>query len=55
MLPVRRLSCVAGLSALLLASADAYAQPDAQPIWLRATRPTRALRGPRASGVTIGG
>ena len=38
MLPVRRLSCAAGLFALLLASPDAYAQPDAQPV-IRFTLP----------------
>jgi len=38
MLPIRRLWCAAGLSAVLLASADAYAQPDAQPV-IRFTLP----------------
>src|SRR5436190_9522060 len=40
MLPVRRLSCAAGLSALLLAPSSAYAQPDASaPPVIRFTLP----------------
>src|SRR6476659_1355399 len=40
MLPIGRLSCAAGLSALLLASSNAYAQPDASaPPVIRFTLP----------------